>query len=799
MANFSALKTSIQNYIKQNGNNEITGAILQQILLSMVTALGDNAINDLVAALGDEVSARQNADGTLQDNINSETTARSRADGTLQQNINSEASTRVQADNVLSGLITAEEEARIGADNTLRNSINSIIADIEHGYVYAGIATPTTTPATGKVFYLALTAGTYTNFGNTEVSQGINILKYDGSDWSLDVVMALDNAPTPSSNNLVKSGGVFDKVMTDGSAFDISAYFASGGTLAIYPDLSAALTALNTLSASYKKGGMSIKFVQSSDNKYVQYRLLLSDTWSEEPSCWLSVEEYLLRIEKSKNLYDYTKNIPNMNPIYGPEEGYISSDWIKVTEGETYVLSNKQDTDTGSPRTYRFATKAGDTITGSIASSIGGNSYYSIQIPAGVEYIRFGVYNKSYQNKINTCMFEKGSIPSSEYIPYGMNVSLGEPFDSIEENVENLKNGKHLEVIPSRNILDLSTTVVGQLDANGDVDSTKTALKTTDYIPIKPGECLRCISYGFEGENWNKICAYDSNHNLINNFSEGVEDVILLRDSNLAYIRFSFSYYLENSIMLFKNDVTNLPSSYISHQATIQYVDDNADNNTKVLVCDGDSIIHGVKPVTGSTAGMIQQISYINEVAHDLKSELYNFSISGSTLAYFSDGTNPQNALVDRYNVYPEANCIVIAIGSNDFAYNNVVLGQYGDNIKTTFYGALKLLCEGLKEEYPHTMVVFITPIKRKIDNANFDPVKGYENLEGKYLIDYVNAIKEVCGFYSYPVLDMSTKSCVNAWLEDDVTEMIPDGIHPNLLGHKLMKKPALNFINGYV
>ena len=40
MANYASLKTAIQNVIKTNGNNEITGALLQQILLAMVNSLG---------------------------------------------------------------------------------------------------------------------------------------------------------------------------------------------------------------------------------------------------------------------------------------------------------------------------------------------------------------------------------------------------------------------------------------------------------------------------------------------------------------------------------------------------------------------------------------------------------------------------------------------------------------------------------------------------------------------------------------------------------------------------------------
>ena len=263
MADFTALKTAIQNAIKQNGNEEITGNILQDVLLAIVSTLGDGSINDLITALG------------------SEATTRGQADTTLQQNIDAEATTRGQADTALGGRIDGVIE-----------SINAINAAIGNGYVYAGIATPSSTPATGKVFYLALTAGTYTNFGNIAVTQGINILKNNGSTWSLDSFLGIDDAPTPSSNKLVKSDGVFNDIMTNGSAFDLTAY--NNGTT--YADLNAALTALNALPAAYKKGGMSMKYVHTSDNKYVQYRCI-TQSFSVHPEDWQSIDSAIAEIK----------------------------------------------------------------------------------------------------------------------------------------------------------------------------------------------------------------------------------------------------------------------------------------------------------------------------------------------------------------------------------------------------------------------------------------------------------------------------------------------------------------------
>ena len=71
--------------------------------------------------------------------------------------------------------------------------------------------------------------------------------------------------------------------------FDISEYNASGTppTLATYSSLDLALAAVPQ---SKQKGGMTIRYVQSSDNKYVQYRLMTS-TWSSAVGNWEQMVE----------------------------------------------------------------------------------------------------------------------------------------------------------------------------------------------------------------------------------------------------------------------------------------------------------------------------------------------------------------------------------------------------------------------------------------------------------------------------------------------------------------------------
>jgi len=192
MANYATLKAAIAAAIKQNGNKEITGNLLQQQLLAMVNSLGV-------------------------------------------------------------------------------------------GYQYAGIATPATNPGTPdqNVFYLASTAGTYTNFGGLVLADGeIAILKWNGA-WSKD---------STGAASLEKLNQLGQQVIYDVTKNNPTAGPNNDGK---FESLSALLSDANLstlIPIAVRCGGMSIRFVQTSDNNYVQYRLM-AQSFSATPSEWQGVDD----------------------------------------------------------------------------------------------------------------------------------------------------------------------------------------------------------------------------------------------------------------------------------------------------------------------------------------------------------------------------------------------------------------------------------------------------------------------------------------------------------------------------
>ena len=183
-----------------------------------------------------------------------------------------------------------------------------------------------------------------------------------------------------------------------------------------------------------------------------------------------------------------------------------------------------------------------------------------------------------------------------------------------------------------------------------------------------------------------------------------------------------------------------------------------------------------------------------------------DYGIGGSTIALKADGTDGRNALCARYaEMTNDADIIAVSCGTNDFEYAWSPIGDINSTENTTFYGALKTLCEGLLTKYPQKLIFFTTPIKRA---QAFESGNGGEYTEdgvattpfsknkyGKTLMDYADIIKEVCGYYSIPVLDLNRESLLNPHLTAQQSLFDSVGTHPNATGQAIMARRVTGWL----
>ena len=120
--------------------------------------------------------------------------------------------------------------------------------------------------------------------------------------------------------------------------YDVS-YHNSGATFA---SLSALLSSKNLstiIPIGVRSGGMTIRFIQSSDNRYVQYRLT-SSTWSTDIHDWTSEDPYFVDTIMQEVNKAIDENAPieiHGNVSNAPDEEDLTS----VNQGDTDVLKFK--------------------------------------------------------------------------------------------------------------------------------------------------------------------------------------------------------------------------------------------------------------------------------------------------------------------------------------------------------------------------------------------------------------------------------------------------------------------------
>ncbi len=164
-----------------------------------------------------------------------------------------------------------------------------------------------------------------------------------------------------------------------------------------------------------------------------------------------------------------------------------------------------------------------------------------------------------------------------------------------------------------------------------------------------------------------------------------------------------------------------------------------------------------------------------------------NYGLSGTRIAN-SKEFKYGPSFNERYSdMDDDADMVFVFGGTNDYGHSMSPIGTPDDRMPDTFYGACHSLFMGLIEKYPDSVIVIMTPIHR-CGESN-------PNGLGGILKTYVDIIKSVAEQYSLPVLDLWKTSGLQPAVKVIQEKFIPDGLHPNADGHKILASRIAGFI----
>lgn len=338
-----------QNVINQEVDNEIgsdsAAGTIKGRIKNLETAVGsggsvDERISEAAATVKSEVTGDAASDyntlGKVEDKIQAETSRAEAAEGAL-DNAKANKATTLEGYGIT--------DAYTKSETYTKTEVNGLVDTPHQNYVTV-------------LTYAALIA---IDPGSTDTIYRVS--NYDGSVPQVDVTKYSEYAWDGTQYVFLCVKSQIDEV------FDISVY----NNNATYADLSAALgTDGANVPQTLRRGGMSVKFVHSVDNKYVQWRLM-ANSFSTIVSDWQGVDT-----EASPN----SKNLIESGAVFDNYEAIADTTPIEHTAFEGGLISPDGTVHPEyGPYGYRYCfanVTPGDNIHISFNRTGGGDYYYII-------------------------------------------------------------------------------------------------------------------------------------------------------------------------------------------------------------------------------------------------------------------------------------------------------------------------------------------------------------------------------------------------------------------------------------
>ena len=142
----------------------------------------------------------------------------------------------------------------------------------------------------------------------------------------------------------------------------------------------------------------------------------------------------------------------------------------------------------------------------------------------------------------------------------------------------------------------------------------------------------------------------------------------------------------------------------------------------------------------------------------------------------------------ERINTIPlDTDVVCVYAGVNDITAS-VEIGTLEDGDESHFMYAYGLMIRKLVTRLPNAKIFLCTPhnFYNSYNNADYP----YKNTKGLTILDYCKVIKDVAAIYGLPVIDVNALSRISTL---NITEYLNDQVHPNAKGGRLIANVIIN------
>ena len=618
-----------------------------------------------------------------------------------------------------------------------------------------------------------------------------------------------------SGNSITKEFSELEQEQKQGVIYDVSAH-NDGATFASLSALLSSNSLSTLIPTSVRHGGMTIRFVQSSDNKYVQYRLMAA-AWSTITADWQGIDDeptaYSDNIVKSGGVYD---------EMYGDEtilETIQKSDSSLSVNNNSYINSIGNIVENEDYKIYY---------------RINGNGYiyFTPDTYIGRKIITLGIYNGTVSSTNLVSIFSKelsdidlpGTLPTADnkyYIQNGMTmaVSIHNNYDfhivyetrvrnkKVYEKIKDLQykveNIPVVEIGIGYNRFNSANIVNSYIATNG-LDVYDDNSISTIYISIPDGETKLVLNnFPTYTSEYNRICAfYNANKDFISRTS--IKSSETQRDfdipSNAKYMRVSiFVLYegeksFDNIFIGFNSAHKN--NTYREYLSSMNGLKEKLPTFDKTLVIFGDSRVEtasvnddGTNYVEGTKRNYPMYLPELLQLG-----EMKNFALSGAAYRYRGDHYAYRQEISNQIlcaianGVKPDI--VIIDAGTNDanaslpvhssMTYDQTMALSFSQLSLSEWLNAVRWAYEKVKTTWKDAICFAVTPTQRA-------DMWTDENVKSGLRPVVCKGIKEMAQTFDFIVLDSFAQS--NICYVNEVWERngtyLRDGLHPNEDGMK--------------